>query len=144
MPINYTLSLEPLHRGQNVEDPAAKDCRIAIIGDAMIAIRKEIEEIESGEMDRVNNPLKNAPHTQAVLSQAEWDKPYSRELAAFPAPWSLRSKFWPTVGRVNDALGDSNLICSCPPVDVYDQPAKKADDSRPFFIDDNPVRVALS
>ena len=111
-PIATALMIEP------TESENQEECdRLC---DALIAIRAEIVDIEEGKMDRVNNPLKNAPHTQAVLMEAEWGKPYSREVAAFPAPWSLRSKFWPTVGRVNDAHGDSNLICSCPPMDSYE------------------------
>jgi len=111
-PIATALMIEP------TESENQEECdRLC---DALIAIRAEIADIEEGRMDRVNNPLKNAPHTQAVLMEAQWDKPYSREVAAFPAPWSLRSKFWPSVGRVNDAHGDSNLICSCPPMDTYE------------------------
>jgi len=111
-PISTALMIEP------TESENQEECdRLC---DALIAIRKEIEDIETGKMDPVNNPLKNAPHTQAVLMQEEWDKPYSREVAAFPAPWSLRSKFWPTVGRVDDVHGDSHLLCSCPPVDAYE------------------------
>lgn len=111
-PISTALMIEPTE-SENLEE-CDRLC------DALIAIRKEIEDIETGKMDRVNNPLKNSPHTQAVLMQAEWDKPYSREVAAFPAPWSLRSKFWPSVGRVDDVHGDSHLVCSCPPVDAYE------------------------
>jgi len=87
--------------------------------EAMIAIRAEIAAIESGAMDRVNNPLKNAPHTAAAVTGTEWDRPYSREQAAYPAPWLRVHKYWPPVGRVDNAYGDRNLVCACPPVDAY-------------------------
>ena len=87
--------------------------------EAMIAIRNEIAAIESGTMDRSNNPLKNAPHTAAAVTGTEWERPYSREQAAYPAPWLRVHKYWPPVGRVDNAYGDRNLVCSCPPVDAY-------------------------
>ena len=87
--------------------------------EAMIAIRAEIAAIESGAMDRANNPLKNAPHTAAAVTGTEWERPYSREQAAFPAPWLRVHKYWPPVGRVDNAYGDRNLVCACPPVDAY-------------------------
>ncbi|MFL5550349.1 MAG: beta-eliminating lyase-related protein, partial [Gemmatimonadaceae bacterium] len=87
--------------------------------DAMIAIREEIREIESGAADRQNNLLKNAPHTVDRVTATEWTHPYTRERAAFPAPWSRDFKFWPAVARVESAYGDRNLICSCPPTDSY-------------------------
>jgi glycine dehydrogenase len=70
-------------------------------------------------MDRANNPLKNAPHTAAAVAATEWDRPYSREQAVFPAPWLRAHKYWPPVGRVDNAYGDRNLVCACPPVDAY-------------------------
>jgi glycine dehydrogenase len=81
--------------------------------DAMIAIYQEIQAIASGEMDRQNNVLKNAPHSAEVVTSDKWDRPYSRELAAYPAPWTRVHKFWPPVGRVDNVYGDRNLICSC-------------------------------
>ncbi|MBX3157237.1 MAG: aminomethyl-transferring glycine dehydrogenase [Deltaproteobacteria bacterium] len=89
--------------------------------DAMIAIRGEIAAIEKGAMDRANNPLKNAPHTAAAIAAAEWNHPYSREDAVYPAaaPWLRVHKYWPSVARVDNAYGDRNLVCSCPPVDAY-------------------------
>jgi len=81
--------------------------------DAMIAIHQEIQAIVSGEMNRQNNPLKNAPHTAEVVTSDKWDRPYSRELAAFPAPWTRQRKYWPPVGRVDNVYGDRNLVCSC-------------------------------
>ncbi|MEO6771435.1 MAG: aminomethyl-transferring glycine dehydrogenase [Kofleriaceae bacterium] len=86
---------------------------------AMIAIRAEIAEIEAGAMDRTNNPLKNAPHTAAAVTGTEWDRPYTREQAAYPAPWLRVHKYWPPVARVDNAYGDRNLVCACPPVDAY-------------------------
>jgi glycine dehydrogenase len=87
--------------------------------DAMISIRAEIAAIETGAMDKSNNPLKNAPHTAQIVTGTEWDRPYSREQAAFPAPWLRIHKYWPPVGRVDNAYGDRNLVCACPPVDAY-------------------------
>jgi len=88
--------------------------------DAMIAIRKEIEEVEKGTSDKLNNPLKNAPHTVSVITGNEWEHPYSRQKAAFPLPYVAAYKFWPSVGRVNDTHGDRTLICSCPPIGEYE------------------------
>ncbi len=87
--------------------------------DAMIAIRAEISEVENGKLDPVDNPLKNAPHTAAVVTADEWTHPYSRQTAAFPLPYVATHKFWPSVGRVNDTYGDRTLICSCPPLESY-------------------------
>jgi glycine dehydrogenase len=87
--------------------------------DAMIAIRNEIKDVESGILDKVNNPLKNAPHTAAVVTANEWEHPYTRQKAAFPLPYVATYKFWPSVGRVNDTYGDRTLICSCPPIEDY-------------------------
>ncbi len=89
--------------------------------DAMIRIREEIREIEAGIADRQDNVLKNAPHTAAVVMADEWTHAYGRERAAFPAEWVRERKFWPHVSRVNSAAGDRNLVCSCPPVDMYAQ-----------------------
>ena len=87
--------------------------------DAMIAIRAEIQEIENGDSDKIDNPLKNAPHTSAVVTANAWDHSYSRQKAAFPLPYVSSFKFWPSVGRVNDTHGDRTLICACPPVESY-------------------------
>ena len=84
--------------------------------DAMIAIRKEID---AAHIDMPNNPLKNAPHTEAMLTADQWDFPYSRQQAAFPLPYVSDNKFWPTVRRVDDAYGDRNLICTCTPIEAY-------------------------
>jgi glycine dehydrogenase len=85
----------------------------------MIAIRKEIEAIETGASDRADNPLKHAPHTAAVVIADNWNHAYNREQAAYPAPWTREFKFWPAVGRVDNAYGDRNLVCSCLPMSEY-------------------------
>ncbi|KAF7303298.1 Glycine cleavage system P protein [Mycena kentingensis (nom. inval.)] len=87
--------------------------------EAMIQIRKEAEDVISGKQPKDNNLLKNAPHPPQViaLSDAEWNRPYSRETAAYPLPWLREKKFWPTVSRIDDAYGDLNLICDCPSVE---------------------------
>jgi glycine dehydrogenase len=89
--------------------------------DAMIAIRGEIAAIEAGEMDAVDNSLKNAPHTAESLMVSEWNHPYSREAAAYPAPWTKDYKFWPSVGRIDNAFGDRNFVCSCVPMEAYSE-----------------------
>ncbi|SEP35816.1 aminomethyl-transferring glycine dehydrogenase [Mucilaginibacter sp. OK283] len=88
--------------------------------DAMIAIRHEIADVASGVLDKTDNPLKNAPHTVAVITGNEWEHPYTRQKAAFPLPYVAAFKFWPSVGRVNDTYGDRTLICSCPPLTDYE------------------------
>jgi len=84
--------------------------------EAMIGIRKEIEQIKSGEIDPINNPLKQSPHTLKKVTSDNWDRPYSRKQAAYPLPNQEQYKFWPSVSRINNAYGDRNLICSCPSV----------------------------
>ncbi len=86
--------------------------------DAMIAIRAEIQAIEEGHSDRQNNLLKNAPHTALSLTE-DWDHPYSRQQAVYPTPWTQTNKFWPMVGRIDQAYGDRNLICTCPTMADY-------------------------
>ncbi len=87
--------------------------------DALISIRNEIREIENGQADRANNVLKHAPHTMAVVLTDDWNRPYSREKAAFPLPYVKARKFWPSVSRIDSAYGDRNLVCSCVPTDAY-------------------------
>jgi glycine dehydrogenase len=87
--------------------------------DAMLAIRQEIREIEDGQVDRENNLLKNAPHTAASLMTDEWNRPYSRNRAAYPLAYTQETKFWAAVGRIDNAYGDRNLICSCLPIQAY-------------------------
>jgi glycine dehydrogenase len=88
--------------------------------EAMIEIRREIREIEEGKAARDNNVLKNAPHTAQVVTAEKWDRPYSRERAAFPLKWVADNKFWPAVARINNVLGDRNLICTCPPISDFE------------------------
>ena len=84
--------------------------------DAMISIRKEIDQ---AQLDQPNNPLKNAPHTLAMVTSDQWDLPYSRATAAYPLDYLRADKFWPSVRRVDDAYGDRNLICTCTPIEEY-------------------------
>ena len=88
--------------------------------DALLSIRSEIEEIETGVADPETNVLKNAPHTVDLVTADKWDLPYGREKAAFPAPWMRDHKFWPAVRRIDDAYGDRHLVCACQPMEVYE------------------------
>ncbi|WP_394822921.1 aminomethyl-transferring glycine dehydrogenase [Pendulispora albinea] len=110
-PIAGTLMVEPTESESKAE--LDRFC------DAMIAIREEIRQIEEGRLPKDDNPLKNAPHTADMVIASDWKHPYPRELGAFPAPWTRDRKFWPPVGRLNNALGDRNLICTCPPIEEY-------------------------
>jgi glycine dehydrogenase len=110
-PVPGTLMVEPTE-----SEPKAELDRFC---DAMIAIRAEIAAVESGAMDKADNPLKLAPHTAAAVTATEWGRSYSREQAAFPAPWLREHKYWPPVARVDNAYGDRHLVCSCPPMDAY-------------------------
>lgn len=112
-PVAETLMVEPTESEAKAE--LDRFC------DAMIAIRKEISAIESGAMDRENNPLKNSPHTALDAAATEWTRPYSREQAVFPSPETRESKFWPSVGRIDGSYGDRNLICTCAPIEEYAQ-----------------------
>jgi glycine dehydrogenase len=87
--------------------------------EAMIQIRAEIREVIDGLQDKLDNPLRNAPHTAESVVADEWTHPYSRGQAAFPLPWLRENKFWPPVGRIDDAYGDRNLVCTCDPVEDY-------------------------
>ncbi|MGL0946972.1 aminomethyl-transferring glycine dehydrogenase [Vibrio vulnificus] len=89
--------------------------------DAMIAIRAEMSKVKSGEWPLENNPLVNAPHTQVDLMEEQWDRPYPREIACFPSAATKRSKYWPTVNRVDNVYGDRNLVCSCPGIENYEE-----------------------
>lgn len=112
-PVAGTLMIEPTESESKAE--LDRFC------EAMIAIREEIRAIENGAMDRERNPLKLAPHTAADTLSSDWDRPYSREQAAFPLAWVRERKFWPAVARVNNPYGDKNLICSCAPLESYAQ-----------------------
>ncbi|SFU63127.1 aminomethyl-transferring glycine dehydrogenase [Pseudoduganella namucuonensis] len=111
-PVPGTLMIEPTES----EAKAELDRFI----DAMIAIRGEIAKVESGEFDKANNPLKFAPHTAEVLMSDNWDRKYSREVAAYPVPSLRRQKYWPTVGRADNVYGDRNLMCGCAPISDYE------------------------
>ncbi|RMC19450.1 hypothetical protein DUI87_04061 [Hirundo rustica rustica] len=114
-PVAGTLMIEPTES----EDKAELD-RFC---DAMISIRQEIAEIEEGRMDPQINPLKMSPHTLNCVTSSKWDRPYSREVAAFPLPFvKPESKFWPTIARIDDIYGDQHLVCTCPPMEVYESP----------------------
>ena len=91
--------------------------------DAMIAIRQEIRQIEQGQWPQDNNPLKQAPHTAACVVGDAWDRPYSRQTAAFPVATLQRQKYWPSIGRVDNVYGDRNLFCSCVPLSAWETAA---------------------
>jgi len=110
-PVPGTIMIEPTES----EDKAELD-RFC---DALLSIRQEIRDIEEGKMDKKNNALKNAPHTQAMVVTSDWNKPYTREQAAFPMYYVTQNKFWPSVARVNNTYGDRNLICTCEPIESY-------------------------
>jgi glycine dehydrogenase len=110
-PVIGTLMIEPTE-----SEPKAEIDRFC---EAMIGIRAEIREIESGKAPRDRNVLKGAPHTAEVLTADAWDRPYSRQHAAYPMPWVRAHKFWPSVGRLNHVYGDKNLFCSCPPIESF-------------------------
>lgn len=111
-PVVGTLMIEPTESESKAE--------IDRFCDAMIQIRSEIREVESGNADKANNVLKRAPHTVRAVSSDDWDRPYSRTQAAFPLPWVRDHKFWPACSRINNAYGDRNFVCSCLPLEAYE------------------------
>jgi len=108
-PVAGTLMVEPTESEDKGE--------IDRFCDAMIQIRREIDDVAAGKVDATDNLLKHAPHTAAAVAASDWSHPYSREQAAFPLPWVRERKFWPSVGRIDNPYGDRNLFCSCPPVE---------------------------
>jgi len=117
-PVSGTLMIEPTES----EDQAELDRFCA----AMVQIKGEIDDVASGRVDYGDSPLANAPHTMDMVLAADWDKVYSRETAAFPAPYQQGSnaavaKQWPTTGRVDNVYGDRNLVCTCPPLSSYEE-----------------------
>ncbi|MEP1096787.1 MAG: aminomethyl-transferring glycine dehydrogenase [Cyclobacteriaceae bacterium] len=112
-PVPGTMMIEPTE--SEVREELDRFC------EAMISIRVEVQQVIDGISDAENNPLKNAPHSYKTLVADEWSYPYSRETAAFPADYVRENKFWPSVSRVDNAYGDRNLVCSCLPVDVYEE-----------------------
>ena len=112
-PVTGTLMVEPTE-----SEPKAELDRVV---EAMVAIRAEITEVAEGRLDRADNPLKNAPHTAEEVTAAEWTHGYSRQQAAYPAPWVAAHKYWPPVKRVDNVYGDRNLACTCAPLEAYAQ-----------------------
>ena len=110
-PVPGTIMIEPTES----EDKAELD-RFC---DALISIYEEIKAIESGAVDKTDNPLKNAPHTQAVVTADDWSHAYTRRDAAYPLYYVTLNKFWPAVSRINNTFGDRNLICTCEPLESY-------------------------
>jgi glycine dehydrogenase len=110
-PVPSTMMVEPTE-----SEPLEELNRFC---EAMLSIHAEIAEIESGKQPQDNNVLKHAPHTAETVLSSEWNRPYSREKAAYPLAWVKAHKFWPSVGRLNNPLGDRKLICSCPPIESY-------------------------
>ncbi|MEP6692989.1 MAG: glycine dehydrogenase (aminomethyl-transferring), partial [Gemmatimonadaceae bacterium] len=111
-PVAGTLMIEPTESEAKVE--LDRFC------EAMISIREEARRVESGELSREDNPLVNSPHTMHAVVSSDWTHAYTREEAAFPTAATRDWKFWPSVGRIESAFGDRNLICACPPVDEYE------------------------
>jgi len=110
-PVAGTLMVEPTE--SESLDELDRFC------EAMIEIRREIEDVVTGRADRTDNVLKNAPHTAEAVAATAWTHPYTREDAAFPVPGLRHRKFWPSVGRVDNPYGDRNLFCACPPIETY-------------------------
>lgn len=118
-PVPGTLMIEPTESESKEE--------LDRFVEAMISIRQEIREVEDSLADKANNVLKNAPHTIAKVSSDNWDKPYTREKAAYPLPYLRAQKFWAPVSRVNNPFGDRNLVCTCPPIESYSEPELATD-----------------
>jgi glycine dehydrogenase len=111
-PVGGTMMIEPTE-----SEPKHELDRFC---DAMISIHSEMKAIADGKQDQKDNLLKNAPHTARQIASGKWDHPYSREQAAFPAPWTREHKFWPAVARIDNVYGDRNLFCSCPPMEEFE------------------------
>jgi len=111
-PVAGTMMIEPTESESKAE--LDRFC------DAMIAIKQEVNAIASGDLDKLDNPLKNAPHTAETLLADNWAHAYSRHQAAYPAPWLKEHKFWASVGRIDNAFGDRNFVCSCLPIEAYE------------------------
>jgi glycine dehydrogenase len=117
-PVAGTLMIEPTE--SETKEELDRFC------DTMIAIRNEIREVAEGKADKVNNVLKNAPHTAAVALAETWNRPYSRTKAVYPLEWVRSAKFWPSISRVDNAYGDRNLVCSCLPIEEYASQSEEA------------------
>ncbi len=112
-PVPGTLMIEPTE--SETKEELDRFC------DALIQIRSEVQDVMDNKVDPLNNVLKNSPHTVNVVTSDEWDKPYSRQMAAYPLPFVMERKFWPAVSRIDDAYGDRNLVCSCLPIEAYEE-----------------------
>ena len=112
-PVAGTLMIEPTESETKAE--------IDRFCDALIEIRREIQEVSDGISDSSNNVLKNAPHTAEIVMSDTWDRPYTREKAAYPLAFVRDQKFWPSVSRIDSAYGDRNLMCTCLPMEAYEE-----------------------
>uniref|UniRef100_A0A8D3DP41 Aromatic amino acid beta-eliminating lyase/threonine aldolase domain-containing protein n=1 Tax=Scophthalmus maximus TaxID=52904 RepID=A0A8D3DP41_SCOMX len=133
-PFKKTANIEAVDVAKRLQDYGRQNCIISSLTsedkaemdrfcDALLGIRQEIADIEEGRMDSRINPLKMAPHSLACIASSNWDRPYSREFAAFPLPFIRpETKFWPSISRIDDIYGDQNLVCTCPPMEVYESP----------------------
>ena len=99
------------------------DCDPDRFCDTLIKIKQEIDKIKSGKFDKIDNPIKNAPHTDSELASDNWEHKYSREQAAYPAKFLKANKFWPPVARVDNVYGDKNIFCTCPSMDEFKEDA---------------------
>ncbi|MGI9542680.1 MAG: aminotransferase class V-fold PLP-dependent enzyme, partial [Cyclobacteriaceae bacterium] len=118
-PVPGTMMIEPTE--SETQEELDRFC------EALIEIRKEIEQVAQGTADQENNVLKNAPHTAVVVMSDAWDFPYSRQKAAYPLPFVADNKFWPSVSRIDSAYGDRNLFCSCIPVEAYTEESSEVE-----------------
>ena len=114
-PVPGTLMIEPTESESQEE--------LDRFLDAMVKIRREIQQIETGAIDPENNPLKNAPHTIADIIDGSWNRPYSIAQACYPAQGKANTKYWPTVNRIDNVYGDRNLFCACPEIESYEDQA---------------------
>ena len=117
-PVTGTLMIEPTESESKAE--------LDRMCDALISIHGEMTAVETGKADKADNPLKNAPHTAHVVTAEKWEHSYTRQVAAYPAPWLAEGKFWPTVGRVDNVFGDRNLVCTCPSMESYAETTPQA------------------
>ena len=112
-PVPGTLMIEPTE-----SEPKEEIDRFC---DAMISIRNETKKIENGEWDKENNPLKNAPHPAEDLTDPKWEYLYPKEIAFYPLESSRQKKYWPPTARIDNVFGDRNLVCSCPPMEIFEE-----------------------
>ena len=110
-PVHETLMVEPTESESKQE--------LDRFVDTLIQIKNELEEIKEGKADKVDNVLKNAPHTSVEVSADEWKHAYGRQKAGYPLPWIAANKFWPAVSKIDSGYGDRNLVCTCAPIEEY-------------------------